>query len=74
MNQITHWLDGSNIYGSSDRKNVGLRLGTRGLLKFDTAPDGGQLLPEDTGSKTKCGKAGSGKCFKAGSQVKMSNV
>jgi hypothetical protein len=34
MNQITHWLDGSNIYGSDERKSRDLRLGSRGLLKF----------------------------------------
>ena len=66
MNQITHWLDGSNIYGSGESTAKLLRLGSRGLLRSEIAPDGGQLLPTDTTTKTKCGKTGSGKCFKAG--------
>ena len=66
MNQITHWLDGSNIYGSNEGHSRDLRLGSRGMLKFQTAPDGGQLLPEDSGTKVKCTKSGSAKCFKAG--------
>ena len=36
MNQITHWLDGSNIYGSSDKSAAQLRSFVRGTLK-DTA-------------------------------------
>lgn len=33
MNQITHWLDASNIYGSSLKDSNGLRVGIGGLLK-----------------------------------------
>ena len=36
MNQITHWLDGSNIYGSSERSAAQLRSFVGGKLK-DTA-------------------------------------
>ena len=36
MNQITHWLDGSNIYGSSDKAAAQLRSFIGGKLK-DTA-------------------------------------
>ena len=36
MNQITHWLDGSNIYGSSDEAAAQLRSFVGGKLK-DTA-------------------------------------
>ena len=33
MNQITHWLDGSNIYGSSDSAAAQLRAFAGGKLK-----------------------------------------
>ena len=45
INQITHWLDGSNIYGSSEKVSEELRRRQGGLLKTQTAPDGGELLP-----------------------------
>ena len=32
MNQITHWLDGSNIYGSHDEETSVLRSNKDGLL------------------------------------------
>jgi len=46
MNQITHWLDASNIYGSSDFENQPLRKRVGGLLKI-TATKGSKtgLLP-----------------------------
>jgi len=65
MNQITHWLDGSNIYGSEETTTKAIRLFRDGLLKAETAPDGGELLPENINSKMKCGKVNP-KCFKAG--------
>jgi hypothetical protein len=33
MNQITHWLDGSNIYGSSENAAKQLRTFSGGKLK-----------------------------------------
>ena len=39
MNQITHWLDASNIYGSSNFDSRLLRSFTGGRLK-DTKPKG----------------------------------
>ena len=38
MNQITHWLDASNIYGSSEHETEMLRQGTLGLLKTTIKP------------------------------------
>ena len=34
MNQITHWLDASNIYASSEHENTVLRQHAGGLLKI----------------------------------------
>lgn len=42
MNQITHHLDGSNIYGSSRAEEDELRAHSGGLMKVDKG-----LLPED---------------------------
>ena len=36
MNQITHWLDGSNIYGSEHEEAENLREKRDGLLKSTT--------------------------------------
>ena len=32
MNQITHWIDASNIYGSTDKEATLLRTFTNGML------------------------------------------
>jgi len=44
LNQISHWLDGSNIYGSSQERADWLRSYTDGKLKTST----GNLLPWNT--------------------------
>ena len=41
MNQITHWLDGSNVYGSDPVRASALRTFSGGLLKTGA----GELLP-----------------------------
>ena len=38
MNQITHWLDASNIYGSDARDQIQLRLGRLGRLRASQEP------------------------------------
>ena len=38
MNQITHWLDASNIYGSSEDETKLLRLFRGGKLKITNQP------------------------------------
>ena len=40
MNQITHWLDASNIYGSSEHESTVLRKRVGGLLKISTTTTG----------------------------------
>ena len=43
MNQVTHWLDGSNIYGSKEDQSDRLRLRRGGLMKTSS----NNLLPVD---------------------------
>ncbi|KAI9554530.1 hypothetical protein GHT06_019803 [Daphnia sinensis] len=45
LNAITHWLDGSMVYGSSSSELDSLRLGRGGELKNSTTEDGMELLP-----------------------------
>ncbi|XP_071518340.1 salivary peroxidase/catechol oxidase-like [Panulirus ornatus] len=62
MNQITHFLDGSNIYGSSLGEEGELRLFRRGLLKVQE----GHLLPPDFDAM-ECESVREGfPCFRAG--------
>ncbi|XP_076063495.1 salivary peroxidase/catechol oxidase-like [Oratosquilla oratoria] len=61
MNQVTHFLDGSAVYGSSERESEELREKSRGLLKMQKTNG---LLPEDPDlEKDFCGV---NRCFKAG--------
>ena len=45
MNQITHWLDGSNIYGSEHEEAENLREKRDGLLK-STTKGINEMLPQ----------------------------
>ncbi len=47
VNTVTHWWDGSQIYGSTEERNRELRLGDGGKLATDA--DGG--LPNETAKK-----------------------
>ena len=77
MNQITHFLDNSNVYGSDDEEAASLRTFKRGLLRV--AAQGGHgdlgLLPPDENPEMECqanqnrtsfGAGPEHKCFKAG--------
>ena len=61
VNQLTHWLDLSQVYGSSLTEQREVRAFTGGRLLINAGPDG-PLLPVDT-QETSC-KAGA--CMKAG--------
>ena len=59
MNQNTHWLDGSTIYGSHDDTTESLRSYESGQLLTSTDSSGRQLLPVTSGCSN-------GACFFAG--------
>ena len=61
MNQLTHWLDLSQVYGSSLTEQSEVRAFTGGRLLINPGPDG-PLLPVNT-RENSC-KAGA--CMKAG--------
>lgn len=62
MNQITHWLDGSNIYGSSVREANGIRDRKTGFLKVSR----NNMLPYESKRSHDCEAAGNSPCFAAG--------
>jgi peroxidase len=45
LNSITHWLDGSIVYGSDEAQLATLRSGLNGLLKTSESNEGKELLP-----------------------------
>lgn len=45
LNGITHWLDASMVYGSSQAELDNLRTGQNGLLKSTLSEEGKELLP-----------------------------
>jgi len=60
VNQLTHWLDTSQVYGSNIGEQRSLRTFRGGRLRAEQGPDGA-LLPSDNGDES-C----TGACFKAG--------
>ncbi|KAK4015956.1 hypothetical protein OUZ56_030921 [Daphnia magna] len=79
MNQFTHYLDQSNVYGSDDKLANELRTFQEGKLKVTRRSDL-DLLPADDESKVSCAlsKRVSGidppsdvKCFKAGDSPRV---
>ena len=64
MNQITHWLDGSNIYGSNNEEAYRLRKGESGQLKLSS---GNRLPLDEEGIDVGCKTARpGGMCFISG--------
>jgi len=64
VNQVTHWMDLSVVYDTSNEANQAIRAGSRGLLAFEIGPDGAMIMPGDTSGR-RCGP-NIGKCFRAG--------
>ena len=63
LNQITHWLDSSNVYGSTPQVAADLRTFENGLLDTIIGQDGQEQLPIDPktdclGPTETCGLAG----------------
>ena len=63
MNQITHWLDSSNVYGSGDSDARRLRTFQGGRLRSDRGLNGAEMLPDN--GENDC-KGNSRRCFLAG--------
>ena len=61
VNQITHWLDSSNVYGSDEEEAHGLRVRIGGLLKTSRF-NGNDRLPSNFDEACKLKNV----CFKAG--------
>lgn len=69
MNQATHFLDGSHIYGSNNRDAAALREKSGGLLKTFTSEDE-ELLPLVANPMEKClVNSNSAACFNAGKNI-----
>ena len=73
MNQITHYLDGSTVYGSDEEDEKELRKYSGGLLKYYDPAHGKGLLPQETEQgEQECQipkrkqERENKKCFKAG--------
>ena len=63
VNQITHWLDNSNVYGSTDAVARSLRTFKDGLLRTEPCENGQECLPftgtdNCRGPTMRCGLAG----------------
>lgn len=70
MNQATHFLDGSHIYGSNSRDAAALREKTGGLLKSFIVDDE-ELLPLTANPTEKClVDNDSAACFSTGKKIK----
>ncbi|XP_045123660.1 uncharacterized protein LOC123511596 isoform X2 [Portunus trituberculatus] len=65
INQVTSFIDGSVIYGSSKEESDELRAFSGGLLKVQRGPANTQILMEDT-NQIDCKTTGRFKCFKSG--------
>ena len=71
MNQITHWLDASNVYGSGISDARRLRTFRRGKLRTGRGVGGAEMLPD---SNTNDCKGSSKRCFLAGSMFVCASI
>lgn len=69
MNQATHFLDGSHIYGTNSREAAALRQSTGGLLKTESI-NGEEFPPLTVNAKERCMiEDGREICFQTGEQI-----
>ena len=66
MNQITHWLDASNIYGSTVEELNELRDGRTALLKVSQ----NNMLPLQRRRSHDCEATDGATCFHAGEHMR----
>ena len=66
MNQITHWLDSSNVYGSGESNSQKLRSFDGGKLSSETGIDGVEMLTDS--EKSNC-RGISKRCFLSGNKT-----
>ncbi|XP_064597545.1 chorion peroxidase-like [Liolophura sinensis] len=66
LNQETAYLDGSAIYGSSEKLARDLRLRRNGLLRTTKSQNGDLLLQDRSLRPAECEAKGNDVCFKAG--------
>lgn len=63
MNQLTHWMDGSSVYGSDQEEQNALRAKRNGLLKTSR----GNMLPINPDQGGECeAELRDAECFLAG--------
>lgn len=66
LNQLTHWIDGSMVYGSTDEEQLSIRTRQNGLLS--TSP--GNMLPFNPNQGGECEAELRGAvCFLAGEEL-----
>ena len=70
MNQITHWLDNSNVYGSDKETLQALRQYQDGLLDYKMTDDGEELLPDDPHESCRDGTT----CLFSGRKLKLTVI
>lgn len=70
MNQVSHFLDGSTVYGSTTKKSRELRTFEGGRLRVDTRNNHAYLPRENAERTSQCGE----NCYNSGESFNLSIV